>query len=416
MRPDNARTELARCRAEVQRLDERCRMLERAAKETKDILKAKDIEIERLRRDLEQERANRKLAEDTHSQRYGRDDRRHPGAPRSLSVDGNSPSGISPDGLWSEMEFRPDMAYAEERAQERSFDAFLTKTDAWSGAQVIQAVHDLNSEILQFAAAATDLCTFDRRGRASPSRPTQAMQDTSERIGPLMTKILVTRDHASDPILVQLALQGCITGILSKALSSFCIGLSTKTDSTLSQLFARVWHSEPQPTSSKWRALTHQHLHTMHPNLGQYAVTDLTEVILRGCLDIFTISGCSKFDYVPFSRESLRTRFMDQVSRMCETVCTLERVSRQEIMSTNFEIISVDRSEDFKPSVMLDAFGDYSTSRGRILCTMDLGLKCTTKKSGADSSSIIGESPFEERMLLQPRVVLESVLDVLQNT
>src|SRR6266852_5722232 len=45
----------------------------------------------------------------------------------------------------------------------RSLKSFLTKTDDYSGQQIIQAVHDLNTEILQLAAALSDEFPLTRR-------------------------------------------------------------------------------------------------------------------------------------------------------------------------------------------------------------------------------------------------------------
>ena len=96
----------------------------------------------------------------------------------------------------------------------------MTKTDGWSGAQVIQAVEDLNAEITHFAASATETCVFDRRpslssrsrGRSSSesmavsSRNVNEAMELAPWLGPGMTKILATHDHTQDPLLVQLAL------------------------------------------------------------------------------------------------------------------------------------------------------------------------------------------------------------------
>lgn len=80
---------------------------------------------------------------------------------------------------------------------------------------------------------------------------------------------------------------------------------------------------------------------------------------------------------------------------------------------------------------MVDAFAEYGESKGRVLATMELGLRCITragvvgggrplKSIGEHSNGNVASSPgdptetrFEERMLLLPKVVLESVLEVL---
>lgn len=83
-------------------------------------------------------------------------------------------------------------------------------------------------------------------------------------------------------------------------------------------------------------------------------------------------------------------------------------------MSTNFDVVSVDPADGFDPNGMSDAFGEYTTSRGPLLCTMELGLKCTTRRNVAAPGADGQDTMYERRILLQPRVILESVIDVLQ--
>lgn len=64
----------------------------------------------------------------------------------------------------------------------------------------------------------------------------------------------------------------------------------------------------------------------------------------------------------------------------------------------------------FSGKDMTDAFEDYGTSVGAVLCTTDLGLGCSARKSTGGMGQ---EGYVERRLLLRPKVVLESVADVL---
>jgi hypothetical protein len=142
--------------------------------------------------------------------------------------------------------FGDDMSIDQEQAAHtKSLEIFLTKTDVWSGAQVIQTVLDLNSEVLQYAAAASEICVFDRCPQAAPP---PGLQDIATRLGLKFSRVLATRDHAQDPILVQFALQGCISTLVSIALSSFCIGLQGKSNGILSTIYSRIASSGELPT------------------------------------------------------------------------------------------------------------------------------------------------------------------------
>ncbi|KAF8808683.1 hypothetical protein BYT27DRAFT_7232592 [Phlegmacium glaucopus] len=229
---DASKHDLARAQADTTRLEERCKMLEKTLKDTREVLRSREAELDRLRRERDRERVER---------------RRSDVGPRN-----SSPNKIVYPRGSSSLDTRITSTdiqhwHHEERARIRSSESYLSRIDSWSGAQVLQAVHDINSEILQFAASATEVSTFS----TSRTRPTTAIQDTTARIGPYMTRILSGRDHSQDPLLVQLALQGCVSLCIARALSSFCIGFPSKSDAVLAQLYSHIHLNEPQPTSAK---------------------------------------------------------------------------------------------------------------------------------------------------------------------
>ncbi|KAJ3869016.1 hypothetical protein EV359DRAFT_30968 [Lentinula novae-zelandiae] len=379
---DETRRELARTQAEMTKLQERCRLLERTLFETREILKARDEELEKLKETQADTRSlnNHDDREDEQSRSFAeQEDDSHPGS-----------------------------MLDENRALLKTTEVFMTRTDAWSGAQVLQAIHDLNSEILQFSAAATELCTF---GSTSSSKVAiQATQDTASRLGPSMVRILSGRDHSQDPILVQLALQGCISTCVARALSVFCMGFPTKADAVLTQIYSHMYAAEPQPTSSRWRALTHRHIHTMYPYLSDYSANELAETMYRWSADILVVAGCQGYGKGSLgSRDGLRSRFGEQIRRITKTACKLAQVTKEEIMSTCFEIVAMEHGDPFDPRRMFDTFGEYGTSRGAIITTTELGVRCKTHKS----REIAGTEDFatEIRILMPPKVVLDSVLD-----
>ena len=133
---------------------------------------------------------------------------------------------------------------AEHYARARSLDVFLTKTDSWSGAQIIQAVDDLNAEINQFAAASTESCLFSKRsGAKTPLSMSPEQENTTPWLGPALSRILALRDHSQDPILVQLALQASLVTCCSRSLSLFCVGFPSKLDALLSRVLAHMQSS-----------------------------------------------------------------------------------------------------------------------------------------------------------------------------
>ena len=459
---DASKHDLARAHADAIRLEERCKMLEKTLKDTREILRSREAELDLLRRERDREKVERRRSDSTPRNSTPTKIVYPPRNSSSLdtritSIDiqqwhrPQSPSASSISSLAT----LPD----EERARTRSSESYLSRVDSWSGAQVLQAVHDINSEILQFAASATEISTFS----TTRPRPTTAIQDTTARIGPYMTRILTSRDHSQDPLLVQLALQGCVSLCIARALSSFCIGFPSKSDAVLAQIYSHIHLNEPQPTSAKWRSLTHQHIHAIYPTLAEYSVNELSDTILRWSADIFVVAGWQSFS-PPTSTNGpittvLRNLYLDQIKRISRSILRLAKVAREDIMSTTFEVVVADPTHVFrdssKPNLeidldldmdddetlnnsdkgdlnMVDAFAEYGESKGRVLATMELGLRCITRTGGmgggrvlkaigehnngngsSSASGDLDETRFEERMLLQAKVVLESVLEVL---
>lgn len=255
---DTTKSELHRSQLELARVDERCKLLEKTLKDTRDLLRTREVEVDALRRDRERLIADRRPPSVTLDRRRSQDVIRR----RSNSSQSLLSQQIRLSADWSDhhdaettsqssgthrriSEIPADNISSlseEEHAQAKSMETFLTKTDLWSGAQVIQAVQDLNSEILQFAASAVELCTFAKQRPTLP-KMSQTQNDVSSRLGQSLTRSLATRDHSQDPMLVQIALQGCLSYCISRALSSFCIGYQSKANITLTQLYTHMFQS-----------------------------------------------------------------------------------------------------------------------------------------------------------------------------
>jgi DNA gyrase/topoisomerase IV subunit A len=253
---DATKAELSKSQAEAARWEERCKALEKTLKESQNLLKLRDQEIQALKKERDKNAPERHLRERASmylDRRRSRDAIHH----RSNSNQSQLSQQIRLSGDWSEIrdearrrngsDPHPDnmsTVSEEERAQARSSETFLNKIDLWSGAQVIQAVQDLNSEVLQFAASATELCTFSKQ-RPNTAKVNQASSEVATRLGDALSRLLTTRDHSQDPMLVQLALQGCISYCISRALSSFCIGYQSKANITLTQIYTHMSQTGP---------------------------------------------------------------------------------------------------------------------------------------------------------------------------
>ncbi|KAJ7650159.1 hypothetical protein FB45DRAFT_1017560 [Roridomyces roridus] len=366
---ENIANQLARSQAEVARLEERCRQLERALKGTREMLESREAELDQLRKSS----STGSLTDETQDNYQGRRSRSRLTTP----------------------------LLEEQRAQALGSEMYMTRVDTWSGQQVIQAVRDLNSEIIQLASSAVELCTFDIQNPSSP----QAMQDTSARLGSNLAGLLSARERNSqDPTLVGLALQAGMATAIARAMATFALGLPSRSETVLSSLYSHIFVSEPQPTSSRWRSLAHKHVHTLYPGLADYAAEELRETLCRWTSDILVAAGASHESTSP-SRAWIRETFGDQVGRMVKSTAGIATICREEIMSTNFDILSVEPGQLFDVRIMEDALGYTTSAHGAVLATTELGLRRMTRKNASDRT-------IEQQLLCRPKVIMHSVAEV----
>ena len=161
----------------------------------------------------------------------------------------------------------------------------------------------------------------------------------------------------------------------------------------------------------------------LYPGLEEYAISELVTTMLRWSASVFTISGCSSPPVDGKDKDPVPANLRAQLRRIAEAVYKLAKVTREEILSTSFEIVVVDSGNSFESPDMSNAFQEFQNgqvvSGDRVLCTTELGLKCVTRKGKggfpADGNDREREGElFERRMLLQPKVVLDSAVDVLE--
>jgi predicted nuclease with TOPRIM domain len=123
----------------------------------------------------------------------------------------------------------------------QSLKSFLTKTDDYSGQQIIQTVHDLNTEILQLAATVSDEFPLTRR---SPGLWKEShCEFVREALGDGMLALLRDGDHEDDPTIVQLAIQAWEVWCCHQVLDAFCAGAPPEVDRFLRDIFREMQSS-----------------------------------------------------------------------------------------------------------------------------------------------------------------------------
>lgn len=353
-------------------------------------------------------------------------------------------------------------ALHERNEEVASLKSFLSKTDEWSGAQLIQALRDLNSEIMQLAASVAEEFSPSLDRRVDLSRQSDR-ELVNSALGPIMTNLLATRDHVGDPTLVQFAIQAWEVCCVGRVLDAFCFGLPAEIDQFLSSVFERMHRIEPQPTTSRWRALTYMHARALLPPSPHAPGTPpspfqaLNETNLRGLLAILALSGCT--DSRGVRRDPLRTRFGASIARISERTERIASVVKEGTMSGVFEITWVgskgagadgarrDKVERwFDWATMENVYAGHGSDRSKVLCTVEFGLACvrregwtsteddsveddgrmdstprvnghttlvTNGNGRAAANGVKPEGVLTRSLLMKPKVLLESVADLV---
>lgn len=198
--PSSSR-EIARLKGELRHLRDKYNLLQTSLHETQQHIRQKDAQLDQLRE------RNHKVEEDYQDMRRLADERR-------LEV--------------------------------KSLETFLTKTDHISGSDLVQSIKDMNSEILQFSAAASESIANQRKDSQSNTSRRKALERVAARFGTKMKQYLEKRDHASDPTILQYALQASLCQCISQGLSSFCYGPSGKLETHLSRIYQHMHTSGTQ--------------------------------------------------------------------------------------------------------------------------------------------------------------------------
>lgn len=118
-------------------------------------------------------------------------------------------------------------------------------------------------------------------------------------------------------------------------------------------------------------------------------------------MDILILSG------TPIPKDNLQNRFESQLRRIAQSALRIAAATKERVLTTNFEVVSVEVGRDFERKHMVNLFDEYYAGGARdgngerVLCTTEVGLRCYSG-SGVD-----------ERTLVQPTVILESVVQVI---
>jgi len=338
----------------------------------------------------------------------------------------------------------------------------------------VQAVKDLNGEIARLAAAVSE--NFVVMGTPSGAPEDAEVQKVlREALGTKLHTLLVVRSGSSaDPsLMLQYALQAweiwCCTQILDK----FCFGLPEEVEKWLSDVWEGMKTQELQPMSSRWRGLAHSYLRTAlqsvpplqsaaaqlptppaSPHISVLGLLaphsphallarrerELLDLNLRGVRGILSLIGGDA------SAHKVDEEFGESTRRIQEQALHIARVVKEGVMSGWFELVRVPgavvppaaegsplrhrrsssggklgrvKAVRYDEEGMENVFRGFGREDGGVMCTVEFGLVCVTrrKEEVGDDAGVGGAQEgwevLERRMLMKPKVLLESVEEIL---
>jgi hypothetical protein len=130
-------------------------------------------------------------------------------------------------------------------AELKGAQAYLTKADQLSNAEVVKLVEGLNAEILQTAAAIAEELSIAEKNIDVDAKEQEsddmrhAYARTEEMIGSRATELLKASEHHEDPILVQIAVQASFARYTHWMISSWAFE-SPDDEQMLSEIYERV--------------------------------------------------------------------------------------------------------------------------------------------------------------------------------
>ncbi|KAG5636040.1 hypothetical protein H0H81_009313 [Sphagnurus paluster] len=291
----------------------------------------------------------------------------------------------------------------------RGAEAFLTKADALSGADVIGLLNTLNSEIYQTAAIIAEAFEFktkaEREGKQRIEEEEEIMDEVyvsaGEIVGERMLELLKSSEHGDDPTLIQIAFQASMAAYSNWICTSWDLD-DPEDESGLHRVYMSIRESEEQAVSGRWRALTRTHI----PNIKTH---DLAMYFMDAFVNILLAADVATSR--PKLQEAIESRFADRVDIIVRGAQKLRRAIGEEVTSCDFEVVYIAHDSPYTPAEMDDAFA-AGFEKGRedaadpepVLCTTELGLARIVKVPGK-----AGE--WEETLLLRPKIALKSGID-----
>ncbi|EIW80578.1 hypothetical protein CONPUDRAFT_57412 [Coniophora puteana RWD-64-598 SS2] len=305
----------------------------------------------------------------------------------------------------------------ESRTRElKGSQAFLTKADSLSGADVISLLGALNAEILQTAAFIADSFEFSfdkvQAREGGVAEMLDARTKLQDVMGASLLDLLGRVKHQDDPTLIQIALQSSIVEFSRWMVSTWDYDV-LQAEQPLMEVYQNIRETENQAVAGRWRALTRAHAQKIafredaqHSTL---LVTNLSEALVL----VLVAAGCAGTYDETYKR--IASAFGARISALVDMATRLNRAMGEEVTSADLWPAYIEFGTPFNGDDMRDMYaedGDDANaqeSEGHVvLCTTELGLIRSEK------AQVEGRPEFSTTHLVKAKVALESVVDGME--
>ncbi|KAG1734627.1 hypothetical protein EDB19DRAFT_2026436 [Suillus lakei] len=270
-----------------------------------------------------------------------------------------------------------------------------------SSNEVVSALRKLNSDIHQDATIMAESMAESfgfEKGRVNGNEETSIFQQVGTTIGAGLVHFLGTKSHSEDPILIQIAFQTYITRYLCWLSATWIASGGKERLGTADQ------SNTTQTVTTAWSALSHilsKHLQFDDTQLCSAAASK----IVAGLADILLVAGCDATR--PQLCDALKQRFSEKISLLAKSGMRINRLIINSI-DRGLDVVVIKPATVFDSTCMDDGYDDgehdKNTANNRVLCPTDIGL--WQRPKGANTGV---------RILLKPKIALESVVDNLDD-
>ncbi|KAK0222697.1 hypothetical protein EDD85DRAFT_959956 [Armillaria nabsnona] len=293
-----------------------------------------------------------------------------------------------------------DRQLLDARGEElRNAQAFLTKADTHSHADIKAMVNALNSEIMQLASYMSDTLDLDQSQLDPSDEDTSAsLSKEKHMLGDRMIFLLGTRDNQD---LREVALLCSLQAVMVRTCNEMIRRWhrEKKIHKICSDLYQDVKDSNAPAVAGRWRALTRAETKYR----SEEDVEDLcSRLLVTHLWSVLQIAGWMTSD----GRSIIEKDFGGRILEISKLMKQVDRAMNEGITSEDLVTYVVQPDVRFDPAMMAN---DNQDSRSEMVteddvtvaCTIELGLKAYSADLPSDDVR-----DFKMTVLMKPKVIL----------